>query len=64
MDLFTHYRPHRQDVVETAYVCHVCLNYRQAVTGQLLSAGSRSYLLHNLQHSLTFPFTTCRIKRI
>ena len=36
MGLFTHYRPHRQDTVKTAYVCHVCLNYRQAMTGQLL----------------------------
>lgn len=40
MGLFTHYRPHRQDTVKTAYVCHVCLNYRQAMTGQLLSTAA------------------------
>lgn len=39
--LFTHYRPHRQDTVKAAYVHHVCLNYRQTTTGQLLSSHMR-----------------------
>lgn len=52
MGLFTHYRPHRQDTVKTACVCHVCLNYRQAMTGQLhSSARDESENTQNLLYS-------------
>lgn len=42
MGLFTHHRPHRQDTVRAAYVHHVCLNYRPAVTDLLLSTTDES----------------------
>lgn len=53
MGLFTHNRPHRQDTVKTACVRHVCLNYRQAMTGQLLSTAARdeSENTQNLSYS-------------
>lgn len=42
MGLFTHYRPHRQDTVKAAYVHHVCLDYRLAMTDLLLSTRDES----------------------
>lgn len=62
MGLFTHYRPHRQDTVKTAYARHVCLNYRQAMTGQLLSSTIRHereslrFCYRNSNIFLTFPY--------